>query len=136
VEDSDSVEVREARDHRQLVLERWRQRRNKPAPQDERLTRIREDVKRDRHHDHRHAKMLLRIAIPVLAEVAPVPAAIILFAHGAVAMHHAYRAHQLANEVAGSDEARLILDEIHDTIDDLEPEKARVLIEQLMHEYE
>ncbi len=135
VEERDRVHSRAARDHRLLIQERWRERNPAPMPQDEQLERIREDVVRDRHHDHRHAKTLLRLALPLLAEVAPVPVAILLFAQGIVGIHHAYRAHRLANEVASSHEAQQILHEIHAKIDTLEPAKAQALIELLVSDY-
>jgi hypothetical protein len=102
---------------------------------DKRLERIREDVARDKHRNHQHARQLLRIALPVLAEVMPVPAAILLFAEGAVGIHHAFRAHRLAREMEGSEDARKILAEVHDRIDQLDPARAEALIELLMREY-
>ena len=49
--------------------------------------------------------------------------------------HPAHRAHRLTQELAGSDDARQILDEIHDKVDSLDPNHARALIELLMNEY-
>ncbi len=124
------------RNHRKLALDTWRER----APQaletfrDERLARIREDVAHARHRDHDHAKALLRAALPILAEVAPVPAAIVLFAHGAAGIHHAFRVHRLARGVEGPHEAREILDEIQAQVDALDPGRAEALLEQLMSE--
>ena len=37
--------------------------------------------------------------------------------------------------MAGSHEARQILDEIHDKVDQLDPDRAEALIEMLMKEY-
>jgi hypothetical protein len=93
-------------------------------------------VIQDKHRNHRHAHALLRIALPILAEVMPVPAAIILFAEGAVGVHHAFRAHRLARELEGSEDARKILAEVHDRIDQLEPARAEALIELLLREYQ
>jgi hypothetical protein len=103
---------------------------------DERLQRVREDVERDRHkHNHHHARTLLRIALPILAEVAPVPVAILAFADGAAGIHHAWRVHKLAAEMQGTDEARQILDEIHDRIDELDADRAEALLELLVQQY-
>jgi hypothetical protein len=78
---------------------------------------------------------LLRAALPILAEVAPVPAAILLFAEGAVGIHHAFRVQQLTREMEQSLEARQILDEIEAKVDQFEPDRARALIELLMRDY-
>jgi hypothetical protein len=64
-----------------------------------------------------------------------VPAAILMFAEGAAGIHHAYRIDRLAQEMAGSEEARKVLSEVHDNIDRLEPDRAEALVELLMQEY-
>ena len=99
------------------------------------LERVRHDVEQNRHRHHHHARALLRIALPILAEVAPVPAAILMFAHGAVGIHHAYKMHKLADEMRGRPEARMILDEVSGRIDQLDGEQAEALLEILMAEY-
>lgn len=127
---------RKARDHRKLVLETWKKRStDSRSMRDARLERIREDVSQNRHRGHHHAKALLRAALPILAEVAPVPAAVLMFAHGAAGIHHAFRVHRLVREMEGSHEAREILDEIHARVDQLNPDRAEALIEILMSEY-
>jgi hypothetical protein len=75
------------------------------------------------------------VALPILAEVAPIPAAILAFAEGAAGIHHAFRIHKIAREMSGTDEARDILDEIHGHVDRLPQERAEALIELLMREY-
>jgi hypothetical protein len=127
---------RPGRNHRAMVRSEYQSRRaGRRKIDDKRLERIREDVARDKHRNHQHARQLLRIALPVLAEVMPVPAAILLFAEGAVGIHHAFRAHRLAREMEGSEDARKILAEVHDRIDQLDPARAEALIELLMREY-
>jgi hypothetical protein len=127
---------RSGRDHRALVRHEWRARGTRPIEiRDERLERIRRDVAENKHRHHGHARTLLRVALPVLAEVAPIPAAVLMFADGAVGMHHAFRVHRLAREMSGSHEARQILDEIESRVDQLEPDRAEALIEMLMDEY-
>jgi len=128
---------RSGRDHRALVREQWRQRteREPVVIKDERLERIRADVARQKHRQHAHAKKLLKAALPILAEVAPVPAAVFLFAEGVAGIHHTFRVHELAKEMRGSHEARQILDEVESKIDQLDPDRAEALIELLMNEY-
>lgn len=81
---------------------------------DDRFERVRGDVAQSKHRDHRQAKALLGVVLLVLAEVQPVSAAVLLFAHGIAGIHHAFRAHRLVRELEGSDEARQMLNEIHD----------------------
>ena len=126
------------RDHRALVRSEFHLHRghSRTRLEDQRLERIRQDVARDQHRNHMHARTLLKIALPILSEVMPVPAAVILFAEGAAGIHHAFRAHRLARELQGSEDARKILVEVHDKIDQLEPARAEALIELLMREYQ
>ncbi|MAE66395.1 MAG: hypothetical protein CMJ18_19160 [Phycisphaeraceae bacterium] len=128
---------RKGRDHRSLVLSTWREagRARVTKIDDERLERVRRDVTHGKHRDHQHARTLLRAALPIFAEVAPVPAAILLFAQGAVGIHHVFRVHRLAREMTESGEAREVLDEFHQKVDALEPERAEALLELLMKEY-
>ena len=137
VSDEQLGTARTGRDHRALPLEEWRRRtEGRPVEvADERLDRIREDVSRNKHRNHHHARALLRAALPILAEVAPIPTAILLFADGAVGIHHTFRVHKIAREMAGSEEAREILNEIHDRVDRLTPDRAEALIELLMRDY-
>ena len=137
VADDELGTKRLGRNHRAIVRSEYQSRRGgRRKIDDKRLDRIREDIARDRHRNHQHARQLLRIALPVLAEVMPVPAAILLFAEGAVGIHHAFRAHRLAREMEGSEDARKILAEMHDRIDQLDPARAEALIELLMREYQ
>ncbi len=134
VDDLASHDWRPARDHRELVWNRWRARAPEPLPQDARLALISADVADNKHDNHVHAKALLKLAIPVLAEVAAIPMALFLFAHGLVGIHHVYRAHRLANEAAQSAEARPILDELQAKIETLPPDQAKGLVELLARE--
>lgn len=136
VRDGNLGQERRGRDHRALALEEWRRR----APQtpelgDNRLERIQRDMTEGKHRGGRHAKALLGAALLVLGEVAPIPAAVLLFAAGAVKVHHAFRIHRLTRDLAGSDDARRILNELHAKIDQLDSDRAEVLLEMLMKEY-
>ena len=128
---------RQARDHRALVGQMWSARSGgKDLPiNNDRLQRIKRDVAENKHHQHHHAKALLRASLPILAEIAPVPAAILMFSHGVVGIHHAFRIHRLARQMAGSHEAKHILEEVHHKIDHLDPDEAEALIELLVNEY-
>jgi hypothetical protein len=137
VRDPQIAATRKGRDHRAMVLAEWR-RRTEGQPveiRDERLDRIRAEMSRGKPGSHRQAKALLRAALPILAQIAPVPVAMLMFAEGAVGIHHAFRVHRLAREMEGTDEAKRILHEIHDQVDRLEPDRAEALIELLMREY-
>jgi hypothetical protein len=130
--------VRLARDHRALVLQQWQHRMGaRPVEvnaRDERLEHIRRDVTDGKHRHHVHSHVLLQLLLVTLAEIAPVPAAVLLFANGFAAIHHAFRVHHVAREVEASDDARQILKEIHDRVDRLPPERATAIIEMLMKE--
>ena len=128
---------RTGRDHRALVREHLRTQANGQlaAVRDNRLDRIHRDVSRNTRHQHHHARSLLRAALPVLAEVAPIPTAVLMFADGAVGIHHAFRVHRLAREMEGTGEARQILDEIEGRIETLDGDHAATLLEMLMDEY-
>jgi hypothetical protein len=78
---------------------------------------------------------VLHSLLTVLAEVEPVSAAVLLFAHGAVGIHHAFRVHRLARELEESHEARKVLHELRDRLDTLDPGKAKAMLELLSKQY-
>ena len=135
VEDDGVRAARPARDHRQVVLQTWKRRQPPPAPPDERVRKALDHVEKKRHHDHAYGKVLLATLLAGLAEVAPIPAAIALFAQGAAGIYHAHRAHKLARDLAGNEDAKKILADIHTRIDGLPPEQTRRLVEVLAAEY-
>lgn len=130
--------VREARDHRQLALEAWHEKmRDKRIRLDDaRIDRVRQEAARHTGPRHERSRMILRVLLTVLAEVAPVSAAILLFAHGAAGVHHAFRVHRLSLELEDSHEARKVLHEIRNKIDELKPDQAEAMIELLSKEYQ
>jgi len=69
------------------------------------------------------------------AAVSPVPAAMVLFGEGILAIHHSTRAHRLVAEAQADPVARHMLAEMHGSIDELEPEQAQHLVELLVREY-
>lgn len=134
VTDRTSESVRRARDHREIAKRAYANLRSGPRS-DPRIDAIERDVAAGRHRDHAKAKSVLRALLPILAEVDPVSSAVYLFAHGAAGIHHTFRVHRLAKEMRGSEEARRILDEVHERVDRLAPERAEALIDLLMQEY-
>ena len=50
------------------------------------------------------------------------------------ALHHAFTMHSLAREQAEHEEAREILEELHDRVDHMDPEEAQALLESLLAE--
>jgi len=137
VTDAQFGKERKGRDHRALVRSALRESAigGRIKIHDERLERVRAEVARGKHRQPRHTRELLRIALPVLAEVAPIPAALLAFADGATGIHHAFKVHKLAKEMKGTVEARQILNEIEGRIDQLDGERAEALLELLVADY-
>jgi len=137
VTDAQFGKQRKGRDHRTLVRAALREHAvgGRTKIRDERLERVLTDVARRKHRQPQHARKLLRIVLPVLSEVAPIPAAILAFADGAAGIQHAFKVHKLAQELRGTAEARRILDEIEGRIDQLDNERAEALLELLLAEY-
>ena len=137
VTDPGSDALREARDHRRMVMSSWTAKTHEAsaAIRDPRLKRIHADVHSSKHHHHSHARLLLKALLVVLAEVAPVPAAVLLFGAGAAGIHHAFHAYKLTRERADPETARQILGEIHDRVDHLDPDHARELLEGLLEHH-
>lgn len=137
VTDEEVGKIRPARDHRAIVRSTWhaKARERTASLKDERLRRIEQDVAEMKHHHHPHARWLLRSLLLVLAELAPGPAAVLLFANGAAGIHHAFRVRHLAGELEDSHDAQVVLREVHDRVDTLEAAEAQALLELLLAEY-
>ncbi len=90
---------------------------------------LREITQTRDHPDDQQARTPLRMALPILSEVMPIPAAVLLFTEGAAGIHHAFRVHRPILEIEGTHEARKVLAEVHDRIDRLDPNRAGVLVE-------
>jgi len=130
--------TRVARDHRQLALAQWHeQTRDKRVKLDDaRLERAQHEAAKHTGPRHERSKMVLRALLAVLADVDPVSATVLLFSHGAVGIHHAFRVHRLARQLGSSHEAQKVLSEIRDRIDALEPAEAEAMMEVLSKEYQ
>jgi hypothetical protein len=123
---------RAARDHRQLVFDIWKDRRTALPTNDPRLEEILRATAGNEHQNSAAAKAMLGSLLWILADVAPVPAAIVLFAKGAAGIHNAYRAHRLARDEAQLADARAMLEEMQQRLDTLSPEQTRSVIEMLV----
>jgi hypothetical protein len=135
IEDAGAGRVRPARNHRHLAQKAWGGRKAEISASDhKRLREAMEKVDRNKHHADL-AKPLLKMLLPLLAEVAPIPVAIALFAQGAAHVSHVHRVHRLARELGESEDARRILREVHGRIDALDPRRAQALVEVLASEY-
>ena len=99
------------------------------------MRRIVAEAQQKRHHDPAYAKLMLEALLPLLAELTPITAAIMLFGQGLAGIHHVHRAHRLAHQIAGHEEARRILDDIHERVEHLQPEQAREVIDLLLAEH-
>ncbi|MCH8921892.1 MAG: hypothetical protein IIA67_01950 [Planctomycetes bacterium] len=121
-----------ARDHRQLVFDAWKDRRIALPTDDPRLEEILQATAKNKHQNAAAAKAMLGSLLWILADVSPVPVAILLFAKGVAGIHNAYRAHRLARDDAQEADARAILEEMHQRLDTLSPERTRKLIEMLV----
>jgi hypothetical protein len=137
VTDDQMGEEREARDHRLLILEQIGETHRGVTPRHadhSKIQDVRLAVHERRHRDPVAARLMLRALLLGLAEVHPVVSALLLFGHGVAAIHHAARVHRLAQHRASADEARDILHEVHDQVDQLPPERANEILEILLRE--
>ena len=146
--------TRDARDHRKLALERLRQRvlpaanaegeetsappllfatKIDDAPPD--AQRVLRAAKEKKHHEVARAKPLLKAFLRTAAHLDPVSSAILAFAEGAASIHHIYRVERLVQNVSTDEDTRKILDQIHDSVDHLSPERARDVIDVLAAQY-
>ncbi len=126
-----------ARDHRSLVIDEWRRGKRDVGewhPRLDELLRVTE-AERPHHGEHTMAKAALKTLLVAALELAPIPAAVVLFGAGLVNVHHAAKAHRLARSSAEDETARRMLREVEGRIDELSQEQARHLVELLLQEY-
>ena len=127
--------TRNGRDHRQMV-----QTGVTPLPAHtrdllrQRLSQVQQDVKKDPDQGHQRTQTLLKRVLPIYASTAPVEAATLAFTHGVAGIHHACTVHALADEQAGARQARLILEQIYDQIDQLDERRATLLVGLLLRD--
>ena len=137
IEDDNLEHVRDARDHRHMALSTLRTKVHSShrMPTDARLHRIRRDMLEGKHRHHEHSQLLLKAALLVLGEIAPIPVAMMLFGSGIAGIHHAFKMHKLAHQEGHDDEARRIVKEIHDRVDELPPDEAGAVLEHLLKDH-
>lgn len=92
---------------------------------------FRDGVAEGRHRDEESARRLLRIALPMLSEVAPVPAAVLFFAEGAAGIHHAFKVHRLRDSWRSRAEARRILEDVEARLETLPTGAVSAVVESL-----
>lgn len=103
---------------------------------DARLNQVRQDNQRNFGQRDHQVRALLKRVLPIHAEVAPVAAAALVFAHGIAAIHHASIIHTLADPQIAETRARRILDEVYDQIDDLDDQTTERLLGLLIRKSE
>lgn len=121
--------VRKARDHRRLARERLAKAPRPDVEHHPEWQRLVADVQHGKKAGHPHAKMLLKSAVKLLASLSPVTTGLLLAGEGAAAVYHAHR----LREEDGA--AQRVLAEIHDTVDNLSPEKAGQVLERIIAEF-
>jgi hypothetical protein len=130
VNDPHVDQCRLARDHREQVLQTWLKRRADAEGSSEQLKKLREQFM------GADASALTSIALKssllMLAEVMPIPVAIMLFAHGAVGAHHMYRAHRLSQNQGDAIDAKQIINEMRARVEDMDSSEIRAHLERLV----
>jgi hypothetical protein len=136
VTDEAPTAPRAARDHRRLLRPRAEAVAAETATQhDERLAELHQAVRANRHRHRDHNGALLGSLLLVLGEIAPVPAALLLFARGAAGIHHTWRVQRVARDLSRRDDARDVLRDIHRRIDQFPPEEREAMIELLLEHH-
>ncbi len=123
---------RVARDHRRLVRDVWSGGEWTPPPPDERITKLKQDVEQSKHHNHPYAAAMAETLLRVMSDVSPIPAAVALFAEGAMGLCHAHKMHRIARDATAEGEARQLLGDVKGRLKELPPERTRTVIEWLL----
>lgn len=139
ITDDQLHQERTARDHRHLVFEQWQRRRSEAEDtgqdgpeEDMRLERFRQLVADKKHHNKAVATAATVAVLGILAGLAPVPTALLLFADGLCGIHHVYAAHRLAHAKANPGDADLILAETRHRIENDPNVDAGKILERLV----
>ncbi len=135
--DDQMDQVRLARDHRKLVLQKWiEQQKIKPPPplpaDHEELRKVLAERRAGKHADHHYAKAMLKVLLKSLTLLNPISAAVLLFGEGLVDIHHAVHMHRVAHGQGDEQKTRDLLEELHDKVETLPPGRAKDLIEKLL----
>jgi len=136
LEDPDMRRPRPARDHRRLILEEWKARRGEVELRtDDRLSRAVLAARARKPGEHQLSRAALKTLLGAAAAVSPVPAALLLFGEGALAIHHATKANRLLREAEGDAAARAMLVDVQHRLDELDAVETQHLLDLLAHEY-
>ncbi|MBM4090499.1 MAG: hypothetical protein FJ276_13915 [Planctomycetes bacterium] len=136
IEDAECKEPREARNHRQDVVQQWRARHPKfELARNARLDEIAEKSKNASHASAEITRETLKTLLWLVADVSPIPLAILLFAKGLAGVHHLYRVHRLARGADGGRHARDIIGEVSDQLTHVPADRARDTIDAVMAHY-
>ncbi len=133
--DPELLKPRRARNHRAIIREAWHEATEARPPHPRLGDSMREVATRHDPQQLPHAKLALKGLLLLMCEVAPVPAAMLLFGEGLVHVHHTAKAHRLAREAAGDAEAITMLEDIQARVEEMEPERAQHLVALLLDTY-
>lgn len=134
VTDAGRDKIREARDHREIVGRQLQKRPPGTYAHDPRLKELagRSGVTA---MGGPGGKLMLRSLLLLLAEIAPGPVAVLLFAEGVAEMYHVYRAHRIASDHAEVSDATHILRDVQGRIESMSDEEADKTVRLLLEHF-
>jgi len=134
IEDEQLQSPRDARDHRESILDHWQQRRSQESIQDSRLDEV---VRLATNHngDSHFTTEMLKTLLWVSLDLSPIPTSILLFGKGLAGVHHLYRVHRLARGSDEQDEAKQILEEMIAKVQTLPAEQTQAAVKTLLQHY-
>lgn len=136
VEDPDLHLPRLARDHRRIIESALKETKEVGANAEEK--QVLNDALKTAQADSANkavANAALKTLLWVAADLFPVPAALLLFAKGAIGIHHVYTVHKLAQQPDMDGEAKALMHNVIGQVDNLLPEQAQKMITALAEHY-
>ncbi len=134
IQEAGDEKPRAARDHRTLVAEACKRTDGKQLTDNERIQQLAAKAQKNPEAGP-HAKAILNGLLIVLGEVAPIPAAIFLFASGLTGIYQVYRAHRLVGADPDKDDAEHILGDVRAKLDRLTDEQAHRALQALLKHF-
>ena len=134
IRDTEDEQPRTARDHRVLVALAWQAAGGPAPPSDERIHQLATRARREPHAGP-HVKAILEGLLVALGEVAPIPAAVLLFASGMAGIYHVFRAHRLAGSDPRRADAEHIMRDVQQNLDRMSDEDAHRALEVLLQHF-
>ena len=125
-------QVRDARDHRQIISQAARQHPTAQLAGHPKLIELAKHA-HQRTADQTPSKPILQAMLLLVGELTPVPVALFLFGSGLAGIYHAFRAHRLAG--AGKDReeaAERIIRDVQRSLETMSPEQADRTLEALL----